>query len=44
MVVCVRFCPALTPIQSKKPIGKTDIYNVLPTGVFTELNLKLKTK
>ena len=38
------FATHILSFKAQKPIGKTDIYNVLPTGVFTQFNLKLKTK
>ena len=38
------FAMHIQPFKAIQPIGKTDIYNVLPTGVFTEFNLKHKTK
>ena len=32
------FATHILSLKAQKPIGKTDIYNVLPTGGFTELD------
>ena len=32
------FATHILSFKAQKPIGKTDIYNVLPTGGFTELD------